>query len=127
MAENYGKVKQVIGPTVDLEFDSDHLPDILNALHITDADKGIDPAIASGPMVTTTNDVTGILVFMGLSSAFVQLLGRERWRQRCRRTLQHLNPPGSDIDTRGSLEPPPDGRGSRSRGHAGHFLFQVVP
>ena len=37
---------------------------------------GIDPAIASGPMVTTTNDVTGILVFMGLSSAFVQLLVR---------------------------------------------------
>ncbi len=42
MAENYGKVKQVIGPTVDLEFDSDHLPAILNAIHITDAEKGID-------------------------------------------------------------------------------------
>ena len=42
MAENYGKVKQVIGPTVDLEFDSDHLPAILNAIHITDAAKGID-------------------------------------------------------------------------------------
>ena len=27
MAENYGVVKQVIGPTVDLEFDSDHLPE----------------------------------------------------------------------------------------------------
>ena len=40
--ENYGKVQQVIGPTVDLEFDSDHLPDILNAIHIVDADKGID-------------------------------------------------------------------------------------
>ncbi|MFT5233000.1 MAG: F-type H+-transporting ATPase subunit beta [Candidatus Krumholzibacteriia bacterium] len=42
MAENYGKVQQVIGPTVDLEFDSDHLPAILNAIRITDADKGID-------------------------------------------------------------------------------------
>ncbi|MFO7654062.1 MAG: F0F1 ATP synthase subunit beta [Candidatus Krumholzibacteriia bacterium] len=42
MAENYGVVQQVIGPTVDLEFDSDHLPEILNAIHITDADKGID-------------------------------------------------------------------------------------
>ena len=42
MAENYGKVQQVIGPTVDLEFDSDHLPEILNAIRITDADKGID-------------------------------------------------------------------------------------
>jgi len=42
MAENYGKVQQVIGPTVDLEFDSDHLPSILNAIHITDAERGID-------------------------------------------------------------------------------------
>jgi F-type H+-transporting ATPase subunit beta len=42
MAENYGKVQQVIGPTVDLEFDSDHLPDILNAIRIVDADRGID-------------------------------------------------------------------------------------
>ena len=42
MAENYGKVQQVIGPTVDLEFDSDHLPAILNAIRITDADRGIN-------------------------------------------------------------------------------------
>ncbi len=42
MAENYGRVQQVIGPTVDLEFDSDHLPDILNAIHIVDEEKGID-------------------------------------------------------------------------------------
>jgi F-type H+-transporting ATPase subunit beta len=42
MAENYGKVLQVIGPTVDLEFDSDHLPPILNAIHIVDEEKGID-------------------------------------------------------------------------------------
>ena len=42
MAGNYGKVQQVIGPTVDLEFDSDHLPEILNAIRIVDEDKGID-------------------------------------------------------------------------------------
>ena len=42
MAENYGFVKQVIGPTVDLEFDSDQLPEILNAIRITDEGKGID-------------------------------------------------------------------------------------
>jgi len=42
MAENYGTVKQVIGPTVDLEFASEQLPDILNAIHITDAEGGID-------------------------------------------------------------------------------------
>ncbi|MBD3221754.1 F0F1 ATP synthase subunit beta, partial [bacterium] len=42
MAENYGTVKQVIGPTVDLEFDSDHLPEILNAIRIVDEERGID-------------------------------------------------------------------------------------
>jgi F-type H+-transporting ATPase subunit beta len=42
MAENYGKIQQVIGPTVDLEFDSDHLPDILNAIRIVDEERKID-------------------------------------------------------------------------------------
>ena len=42
MAENYGRVVQVIGPTVDLEFDSDHLPDMLNAIRIVDAAREID-------------------------------------------------------------------------------------
>ena len=42
MAENYGTIQQVIGPTVDLEFDSDNLPDILNAINIKDEEKGID-------------------------------------------------------------------------------------
>ncbi|MDD5718161.1 MAG: F0F1 ATP synthase subunit beta [Candidatus Krumholzibacteria bacterium] len=42
MAENYGTVKQVIGPTVDFEFQSEKLPDILNAIHIVDAKRGID-------------------------------------------------------------------------------------
>ena len=34
MAENIGKIVQVIGPTVDCEFDSDHLPQILNAIKV---------------------------------------------------------------------------------------------
>jgi len=42
MAENIGKVVQVIGPTVDCSFDSDSLPEILNAIKITDEKKGID-------------------------------------------------------------------------------------
>jgi F-type H+-transporting ATPase subunit beta len=42
MAENTGRIVQVIGPTVDIEFESDHLPDMLNAVKITDAEKGID-------------------------------------------------------------------------------------
>jgi len=31
-----GKVVQIIGPVVDVEFDEDHLPAIYNAIHITD-------------------------------------------------------------------------------------------
>jgi F-type H+-transporting ATPase subunit beta len=42
MADNYGVVKQVIGPTVDLEFSSDRLPPILTAIHIEDKEQGID-------------------------------------------------------------------------------------
>lgn len=37
-----GKVVQVIGPTVDLEFPSDQLPNILSAIKIEDSARGID-------------------------------------------------------------------------------------
>jgi F-type H+-transporting ATPase subunit beta len=39
---NVGRVVQVIGPTVDVAFDPDKLPKILNAILIQDQDKGID-------------------------------------------------------------------------------------
>src|SRR3990172_5679645 len=39
---NVGKVKQVIGPTVDIEFDSEKLTNILNAVIIKDEKKGIN-------------------------------------------------------------------------------------
>ena len=42
MAENIGKVVQVIGPTVDCEFKADALPNILNAIKIVDKDRDID-------------------------------------------------------------------------------------
>ncbi len=42
MADNVGKIVQVIGPTVDCEFPSDNLPNILNALKIVDDKSGID-------------------------------------------------------------------------------------
>ncbi len=42
MADNIGKVVQVIGPTVDCEFDSDNLPNLLNAIKIKDAAKDIN-------------------------------------------------------------------------------------
>ena len=38
---NIGYVRQVIGPTMDVEFDSDHLPNILNAITIDDPERDI--------------------------------------------------------------------------------------
>lgn len=35
---------------------------------------GFDPAVASGPLVTTTNDVLGILIYFSLTTAFFQFL-----------------------------------------------------
>ncbi len=35
---------------------------------------GIDPAVASGPLVTTSNDITGILIYFGLASALIEVL-----------------------------------------------------
>jgi F-type H+/Na+-transporting ATPase subunit beta len=40
--KNIGKIVQVIGPTVDVEFQSDQLPSILNALKIVDEERGIN-------------------------------------------------------------------------------------
>lgn len=37
-----GTIRQVIGPTVDIEFPPENFPDILNAITIKDAKKGID-------------------------------------------------------------------------------------
>lgn len=37
---------------------------------------GIDPAVASAPLVTTSNDITGILIFFGLASLLIDLLVR---------------------------------------------------
>ena len=39
--KNIGKIVQVIGPTLDVEFPSDKLPNILNALRIEDKDRNI--------------------------------------------------------------------------------------
>ncbi len=40
--ENYGKIVQVIGPTIDCEFPSDRLPNIYNAIKVVDEEKGIN-------------------------------------------------------------------------------------
>ncbi len=40
--KNYGKVVQVIGPTVDCEFPADRLPNIYNAIKVVDKEKDIN-------------------------------------------------------------------------------------
>src|SRR6266852_4808390 len=45
---NFGKVVQVIGPVLDVEFESEHLPELYNALRIrekTDAGTDIDDVV----------------------------------------------------------------------------------
>jgi magnesium transporter len=37
---------------------------------------GIDPALSMGPLVTTINDLTGILIFFGLASLLIDFLVR---------------------------------------------------
>ncbi|MEE1131928.1 MAG: magnesium transporter [Caryophanon sp.] len=32
---------------------------------------GVDPAVASGPFITTLNDITSILIYLGLATAFI--------------------------------------------------------
>lgn len=32
---------------------------------------GVDPAVASGPFITTLNDVTSIIIYLGLASTFI--------------------------------------------------------
>jgi magnesium transporter len=35
---------------------------------------GVDPAVAAGPFVTTANDITGISVYLALSTALLSYL-----------------------------------------------------
>lgn len=37
-----GTIKQIIGPTIDIEFPAEDFPNILNAIHIVDKERGID-------------------------------------------------------------------------------------
>ena len=45
--KNVGKILQVIGPTVDIEFASDSLPNILNAVTIQDGDRLVTVEVAT--------------------------------------------------------------------------------
>jgi magnesium transporter len=35
---------------------------------------GVDPAVASGPFVTTANDITGITIYLTLATLFLESL-----------------------------------------------------
>lgn len=35
---------------------------------------GVDPAVAAGPLVTTSNDITGILIYFGLAAVMIEYL-----------------------------------------------------
>ncbi len=35
---------------------------------------GVDPAVAAGPLVTTSNDITGVVIYFGLATLFIDLL-----------------------------------------------------
>ena len=37
--KNIGKVVQIVGPVLDIRFDAEHLPNLLNAIHIQNGDK----------------------------------------------------------------------------------------
>ena len=45
MANNIGKIVQVIGPVIDVEFEAGHLPAIYNALEVVIPGRGGAPAL----------------------------------------------------------------------------------
>src|SRR5580693_2286084 len=45
MAVNVGKIVQVIGPVIDVEFEAGHLPEIYNALQVVIPERGGAPAV----------------------------------------------------------------------------------
>jgi magnesium transporter len=36
----------------------------------------VDPALATGPFITTSNDILGILIYLGIASLFLDWIGR---------------------------------------------------
>ncbi len=106
---NIGKVLQVIGPTVDLEFPSDRLPSIMNAIKIEDAEREIhltveaalhigDNVVRCVAMGSTDGLVRGMKAFDTAGPISVpvgeQVLGRV------------INVLGDPIDERGPIPDP---------------------
>ena len=55
---NIGKVVQVIGPVLDVEFEPEHLPEIYNALDDRRHDRPTAAASASSPRCSSTSAAT---------------------------------------------------------------------
>jgi magnesium transporter len=36
----------------------------------------IDPALATGPFITTFNDILGIVIYLGIASLFLEWIGK---------------------------------------------------
>ena len=54
---NVGRIVQVIGPVIDVEFEAGHLPEIYTALHVTGALVGSAGAAAAGPALDVIVEV----------------------------------------------------------------------
>jgi F-type H+-transporting ATPase subunit beta len=107
-----GRVKQIIGPTVDIEFDADNMPDILNAIVIQDEERGIDltveVALHTGDNVvrcvamSSTDGLTRGMEAVDTGSAITVPVGEQ-----CLGRIFNLL--GSPIDGKGGI-PDPDKR-----------------
>src|SRR5213592_4278118 len=49
---NIGKVVQVIGPVLDVEFEAEHLPELYNALEINATSESGEPIVDTGGPIT---------------------------------------------------------------------------
>jgi F-type H+-transporting ATPase subunit beta len=123
--ENVGKVVQVIGPTLDVEFPSDRLPNIFNGITIVDDRAGIhlvveavlhmgDNMVRCVAMASTDGIVRGMKA-VDMGSPITVPVGRQVLG-RC------LNLLGEPLDTKGPL-PDPDKRYPIHR-HAPKFADQ---
>ena len=114
MADNIGKVVQVIGPVLDVEFDGSNLPEIYNALTITGTSE-------SGQEINVTAEVQQH-IGRGQVRAVTEALGQDADR---------VPPFGERVDQRpaesnGTLErPPPVGLSPRRRSRGRNAATEV--
>ena len=62
---NVGRIVQVIGPVIDVEFDAGHLPEIYSALHITGHPAGDAAAGAQLDVIATDRVASAVGLVLG--------------------------------------------------------------